>query len=247
MGKVSTTLPKRELVYGVYFTSNAVWRWNPTCVKQPWPCRYSTDAVVSEQAPNRAGLRDGGFPETLPCSVLGALDDSTINFSLANKDISALSGEGTQGGCPVRIVKRNPCSLCSARSFRNNNRISFFFFLASRQAKADTRGGSDSLLGSAWGRGSRTCSFLWRLNPNFPRKRENLRFLPASRASNGFSLWYCITLLKLNSKGAGGPVMLFHLPSLLANLSSSRQVRMNFGGCSLGDFQKQGISSGNGC
>lgn len=42
---------------------------------------------MSEQVTNRAELRDGGFPETLLCSMLGALDDNTINFSLANKVI----------------------------------------------------------------------------------------------------------------------------------------------------------------
>jgi len=68
--------------------------------------------------------------------------------------------------------------------------------------------------------GAEGYSLLWRLTQNLQRKQENLHFPPASSASNDFSSWYCITLLKLNSTGAGGPVMLFHLPSLLANLSS---------------------------
>lgn len=53
-------------------------------------------------------------------------------------------------------------------------------------------------------------------------------------------------IIKAELQGASGLVMLFHLPSLLANLSSEHQVRISFSGCSLGVFQKQGVVNGDG-
>lgn len=68
------------------YSINAVLKWNPICVKQPWQRRYCGDAVVSEQVTNHAKPQDGCFPETLLCSMLRSLNDKMINFSKQNKD-----------------------------------------------------------------------------------------------------------------------------------------------------------------
>lgn len=66
---------------------NAILKWNLICVTQPWQCRKSSDAIVSEQVTNHAEPQDGCCPETLLYSMLWSLNDKIIYFSKQNKDI----------------------------------------------------------------------------------------------------------------------------------------------------------------
>lgn len=152
--------------------------------------------------------------------MLGALDDNTVHLSKENKDIPLY----LEKKCKVSVKSELWKEIHAARaqlSFRNNNKITVSLIFWLRVKPRLTPGMNLTLCSAQPGdMGAEGYSLLWRLTQNLQRKQENLHFPPASSASNDFSSWYCITLLKLNSTGAGGPVMLFHLPSLLANLSS---------------------------